>query len=139
MVAQFWSRLAAALVVAVSIACAPALATVVNEDPVSYVAAFSPTFAGPSVPHTGTMKLSLQNGTVSGTYTGISVVPDRFNDRIEAVTGAVSGSNLLFNIGNALSFAGTISPDGTISGTATMNGHLYDFVAEQGVPGGGNH
>lgn len=116
---------------------AAALATVFNPAPVAYVAAFSPTFAGPSVPHAGTMHLTFQNGTVAGTYSGMSVVPDRFNDRIENITGAVDGTNLLFNIGGAMSFTGTIAPDGKISGTATMNGRLYTFVAERGAPGEG--
>jgi hypothetical protein len=116
---------------------APALATVGTATPVAYVAAFAPTFQSGAVPHTGTMELTVQNGTVTGTYTGISVMPDRFNGRIQNITGAVSGRNVLFSIGNAMTFNGTLDPDGTISGTATMNGRLYNFVAERGVPGGG--
>jgi hypothetical protein len=125
------------LIVAGVLSPACALATVGTSPPVAYVAAFSPTFNGAAVPHTGTMQLSIQNGTLTGTYTGISVIPDRFNDRIENVTGAVSGKSVLFSIGNQMSFTGTLAPDGTISGTATMNGRLYNFVAERGVPGGG--
>jgi hypothetical protein len=116
---------------------APAFATVATAAPVAYVAAFAPTFDNAAVPHTGTMRLTIQNGTVTGTYTGISVVPDRLNDRIQNITGAISGKYVLFSIANALSFNGTLDPDGTISGTATMNGRLYNFVAKRGVPGGG--
>jgi hypothetical protein len=116
---------------------APVLATVGTAAPVAYVAAFAPTFNSGAVPHTGTMQLTMQNGTVTGTYTGISVMPDRFNGRIQNITGAVSGKNVLFSIGSDLTFNGTLDPDGTISGTATMNGRLYNFVAERGVPGGG--
>ena len=115
----------------------PALATVATSPPVAYVAAFSPTFDSAAVPHTGTMRLTIQNGTLTGTYTGSSVMPDQFNDRIENITGAVSGKNVLFSIGNQMSFTGTLGSDGTLSGTATMNGRLYNFVAERGVPGGG--
>jgi hypothetical protein len=116
---------------------APVLATVGVAPPVAYVAAFVPAFNTSTVPHTGTMQLTMQNGTVTGTYTGISVVPDRLNDRISNVTGAVDGKNVLFSIGNQLSFTGTLDSDGTLSGTATMNGRLFTFVAERGVPGGG--
>jgi hypothetical protein len=118
---------------------APASATVANAAPVSYVAAFRPTFQSTAIPHTGTMQLTIQNGTLTGTYTGISVMPDRFDNRIVSVTGAVSGNRVLFSIGNTLSFNGTLDSSGALSGTATMNGILYTFVAERGVPGGGNH
>jgi hypothetical protein len=103
-----------------------------------YVAAFTPTFGIQGVPYAGTMQLVVQNGIVSGTYTGISVRPDRLNDRIVPIVGTVSDSNgqMQFHVGGALWFNGTMYADGTISGTATYYGRFYDFLAKPGVPGG---
>lgn len=130
------SLLAAALF---SAAAVPALAVTNTggEAFAPYVAAFTPTFGPSGVPYAGTMQLLFHEGTVEGTYTGMSVRPDRLNDRIVPVTGTVSTGNgyVQLFIGNALSFRGTMEADGTISGTATYNGRLYDFTAKPGSLG----
>ncbi len=129
--------LAAALFAGSSLAL-PALAVTNAGDTTfaPYVAAFTPTF-GSAVPYVGTMKLLLHDGTIAGTYTGISARPDRLNNRIEPVTGSVNQNDgyVQFNVGSALSFNGTMAADGTIAGTATYNGRLYDFMAKPGIPG----
>lgn len=115
----------------------PALAvTNAGVTSTAYVAAFAPAFGPSGVPHAGTMQLLMRDGTVTGTYTGMSVGPDRLNDRMEPVIGTVNSSDgyLQFNIGNALSFTGTIAADGTISGTASYNGRFYEFTAKPGAP-----
>jgi hypothetical protein len=131
------SLLAAAVFAAAGVAPALAVTTAGGETFAPYVAAFTPTFGPSGVPYAGTMQLLIHEGTVEGTYTGISVRPDRFDDRIVPVTGTVStndGYVQLF-IGNSLSFKGTMDADGTISGTATYNGRLYDFMAKPGSLG----
>jgi hypothetical protein len=117
----------------------PALAVTSTEGsglPVPYVAAFAPVF-GVGVPYAGTMRLLVQGGTISGSYTGISVRPDRFDNRIEPVVGTLDDEDgyVQLTIGNALSFTGTMDKDGTIAGTATYGGRLYEFTAEPGSPG----
>jgi hypothetical protein len=116
---------------------APALAvTNVNGGlPTSYVAAFAPVFGIQGVPHSGNMVLSVNGATITGTYTGTSVAPDFLNNRIVPVTGSIdqSDGHLQLFIGNALSLQGTMNNDGSISGTATLAGRLYEFVA---APGG---
>ena len=103
-----------------------------------YVAAFSPAFGPSAMPHVGKMLLILHDGTIQGSYTGISARPDSFNNRIEPVTGSVNQDDgyVQLNVGNALALTGTMAADGTISGTAQYNGGLYDFVAKPGTPGG---
>jgi len=132
------SLLTAAFFCAASVAT-PALA-VTNaggETFAPYVAAFTPTFGNSGVPYAGTMQLLIHDGSVEGTYTGISVRPDRLNDRITPVTGTVNMNDgyVQLLIGNSLSFRGTIDADGTMSGTATYYGRLYDFTAKPGSPG----
>ncbi|MGA7355698.1 MAG: hypothetical protein WBW76_09750 [Candidatus Cybelea sp.] len=135
---RFCGAIAAALV-AVGITTLPAFATTTVEGtglPVPYVAAFAPVFGPSAVPHAGTMRLLVQGGTISGSYTGISVRPDRFNNRIEPVVGTLADDGYVqLSIGNALSFTGTMTQDGTIDGTATYGGQLYEFTAEPGSPG----
>jgi hypothetical protein len=102
-----------------------------------YVAAFSPVFGPSAVPHVGTMRLIMHDGSIQGTYTGISARPDALNDRIVPVTGSVNQNDgyVQLYVGSALAFTGTMAADGTISGTAQYRGGLYDFVAEPGTPG----
>lgn len=112
----------------------PALA-VTNGGPTtatSYVAAFAPLFGLSGIPRTGTMRLVIEDGTISGTYTGTSVGPDPLDNRIVAVTGSVSQNDgyLQLYIGRALSLRGTIREDGSISGTADYRGRLYEFLAK---------
>jgi hypothetical protein len=127
------AALLASLLVAIAGSAVPALA--VTNDGVQtatpYVAAFAPIFGTSGVPHSGTMKLVVRDGTISGTYSGTSIAPDRLNDRIVPVSGSVSGHDgyVQLDIGDALSLRGTMAGDGSISGTATYNGRLYEFVA----------
>ena len=80
------------------------------------------------------MQLVVHDGTITGTYTGTSVAPDYLDNRIVPVSGTVSdddGHVALF-IGGALSLQGTMTPDGTITGTADYRGRLYEFEAAPG-------
>lgn len=135
---RFYSAMAAVLAAA-AVTALPALATTTVEGtglPVPYVAAFAPVFGPSAYPHAGTMRLLVQGSTISGSYTGISVRPDRFNNRIEPVVGTLADDGYVqLSIGNALSFTGTMERDGTIAGTATYAGRLYEFTAEPGSPG----
>jgi hypothetical protein len=133
---KFAAGLVALTLFAIVGSAAPAFA-VTNagaEPPRPYVAAFAPIFGSYGVPHSGTMQLLVRDGTITGTYTGTSVGPDMLDDRIVAVTGSVSASDgyVLLNIGGALSMRGTMTGDGTISGTATYHGRLYEFMAKPG-------
>ena len=120
----------------------PALA-VTNTNAVTsstpYVAAFAPAFGGGAVPFSGTMRLAIApDGSISGSYTGTSVRPDPLDNRITPISGAIDTSDgqMQFDVGNALSFVGTMNSDGSISGTAQYGGGLYAFVAKPGTPGG---
>ncbi len=136
---QFGRTVLAGALFAGSSLAVPALAVTNAGDTTfaPYVAAFSPEFGRLAVPYVGTMKLLIQNGSVQGTYTGISARPDRLNNRISAVTGSINDNDgyVQLDIGNALTFRGTMAADGTISGTASYNGGLYDFMAKPGSPG----
>lgn len=138
---KFYGAMVAALA-ALGVTALPALAVTTIEGsglPVPYVAAFAPVFGASGLPHAGTMQLLLRDSTISGSYTGISERPDRFNNRIEPVVGTLGDDGYVqLSIGNALSFRGTMAPDGTIAGTATYDGRLYEFTAEPGSPGGAN-
>jgi len=129
----------AAGVLFASVMLAPALA-VTNEGAQAatpYVAAFAPVFAVNGFPHTGVMQIAVNDGSISGTYSGTSVGPDFLNDRIVPVSGTISptdGYVQLF-IGGALSLRGTMAGNGTISGTATYRGHLYEFLAQPETAG----
>jgi hypothetical protein len=114
----------------------PAAATTTESPavPMPYVAAFTPSFGNQGVPYSGKMQLTINDGYVTGTYTGTSVRPDTFNGRIVPITGTVdrSSDNVQFKIGGALSFTGQLFADGTISGTADYGGRFYDFMAKPG-------
>lgn len=96
-----------------------------------YVAAFAPIFGNSGAPHSGEMRLSVRDGIISGTYTGTSVRPDYFDDRIVPVTGNVSSTDgyVTLLIGGMFSMHGTMNGDGTISGTAIDDGQFYEFMA----------
>ncbi|MGA8475029.1 MAG: hypothetical protein WB681_08185 [Candidatus Cybelea sp.] len=128
----------AAAVLAAACFAAPALA-VTNGGGTTfspYVAAFTPEFGPSGVPYVGRMQLVVRDGTIDGTYTGISARPDFLTNRISQVTGTVNSGDgyVQLNVGNALAFRGTMDADGTISGTATYRGRLYEFVAKPGSP-----
>jgi hypothetical protein len=132
------TTLLATALCAVAGSAIPALA-VTNaggETATPYVAAFAPVFGGFAPPHTGNMQLVVHDGTITGTYSGTSIAPDYLDNRIVPVTGSVSFPDgyVRLYIGGALSLRGTMSDDGTISGTATYNGRLYEFVAKPGSP-----
>jgi hypothetical protein len=135
---RFYGAITAVLA-AVGVTALPALAVTTTEGsglPVSYVAAFAPVFGPARIPNAGTMRLLVQGNTISGSYTGISLRPDRFSNRIEPVVGTLDDEGyVLLSIGNALSFTGTMDKDGTIAGTATYEGRLYEFTAEPGSVG----
>lgn len=103
-----------------------------------YVAAFAPVFGG-GVPHSGDMRLVVNDGTISGTYSGTSFAPDYLDDRIVPVTGTLNSNDryVQLSIGGPLTMRGTMANDGTISGTADYHGRLYEFVAQPGSAGSG--
>jgi hypothetical protein len=132
------TALAAALfVIAGSAMPALAITNSGGEVATPYVAAFAPLFGTSGVPRTGTMQLVVHDGTITGTYSGTSVAPDYLDGRIVPVTGSVSSADgyVQLYIGGALSLRGTMAGDGTISGTATYHGRLYQFVAQPGEKG----
>ncbi|MGR4064148.1 MAG: hypothetical protein ACLQPV_01710 [Vulcanimicrobiaceae bacterium] len=106
---------------------------------VSYVAAFEPQFRS-AFPYSGTMQLTFREGIVSGTYRDMSIRPGGplHNGMNVAVTGGTSGGNINFSIGSDFRVRGTIAKDGTIEGTATYAGRLYNFLAKVGTPGSGS-
>lgn len=111
----------------------PALAVVVHGRvwEATYVAAYQPTFGPTSVPHSGIMKLRFNNGIVSGTYESTSVRPDPLYGRTISVSGNVSEGQitLILQTFGGFTVRGTLAGDGEISGTATINGHFYSFLA----------
>lgn len=112
----------------------PALA-VTNSPSVQatpYVAAFAPLFGINDAPHSGMMNLVFDGQNVTGTYTGESVMPDRLDDRMVAVSGTVDSSDgaIQLQVGGAIWFTGNLSADGSMSGTANYDGRLYEFVAK---------
>ena len=131
--------LAAALSIAGTAMPARAITNTGNSAATPYVAAFAPLFGTSGVPHSGTMRLVVHDGTIIGTYSGTSVGPDYLDNRIVPVTGSVSDADgyVALSIGGALSLHGSMAGDGTITGTATYNGRLYEFMARPGSPGSG--
>jgi hypothetical protein len=126
----------AGLLFCCSAGAAMATTNTVPAVPTPYVAAFTPAFGLTGMPYAGQMQLTIGSGTVTGTYTGISVRPDPLNDRITPVTGTVSADgHLQFYVGNAMWFTGEVYADGTISGTANYRGRIWDFMAKPGMPG----
>jgi hypothetical protein len=106
---------------------------------VEYVAAFAPLHSQ-AYPYSGLLRLNINNGIISGTYVSTSIRPDPMQGRIIEVTGNISGDNVMFNIGNAIAFTGTIQgkKGHTFVGSAIWRGHIYVFEAKQGWPGEGS-
>ncbi|HET6274824.1 MAG TPA: hypothetical protein VFE16_02635 [Candidatus Cybelea sp.] len=98
----------------------------------TYVAAYQPTFGRQGYPHSGTMKLKVNNGIISGTYTSESVRPDPLYGRPIAISGNVSQGNitLILQAPGGFTVRGTIAENGEISGTATVKGSFYTFMAK---------
>jgi hypothetical protein len=135
---RFFKPYAATLAMALAglASTAPALAITnsAGETATAYVAAFAPVI-GSAIPHTGDMALFVHDGTITGTYTGTSVAPDPLDNRMVSVTGTVNPSDghVQLYIGGALSLQGTMNADGTITGTASYFGRLYEFQASPGA------
>lgn len=98
----------------------------------TYVAAYQPTFGRQGYPHSGTMKLKFNNGIISGTYVSDSIRPDPLYGRPIAVSGNVSEGNvtLILQAPGGFTVRGTIAENGEISGTATIKGSFYTFMAK---------
>src|ERR1700722_17534323 len=130
-----FTHCAAVLAAAVSLSAgslaAPAGALNGSERTTPYVAAFDPIFGTSGIPRTGTMTLVVNDGSISGKYTGTSAGPDPLANRTGPVIGTVSQDDgyVQLYIGTELALRGTMSADGTIVGTADDDGRLYDFTA----------
>jgi hypothetical protein len=98
----------------------------------TYLAAYQPTFGPQKAPYAGTMKLKFNNGIVSGTYVSESIRPDPLYGKTVAVTGNVSEGQitLTFQTFGGFTVRGTLASDGEISGTATIKGSFYSFLAK---------
>lgn len=122
------------LALALAACCAGNALAVAGHGPVwsaTYVAAYNPLFGG-GVPYSGEVKLTFNHGIISGTYSATSSRPDPLYGRIVNVTGTVQHGNINLDVGGMSGFSvrGTLSGDGTISGTATQKGRLYSFLAK---------
>jgi hypothetical protein len=84
------------------------------------------------------MHLNFNNGVISGTYTDISVKPGSplANARNVAVSGGVTASHVTLHI-RQIAFKGTMSAE-KMSGSASVNGTIYVFAAQQGTIGSGS-
>jgi hypothetical protein len=123
--------LAAALIV---IGSPPATAAVMHGAvwEATYVAAYQPTFGTKGVPYHGIMKLKFNHGIISGTYVSESVRPDPLYGRTIAVSGNVSRGDiyLVMQAPGGFTIRGTIAENGEISGTATVRGTFYSYMAK---------
>jgi hypothetical protein len=112
----------------------PALAVVEHGRvwQATYVAAYQPTFGRQGVPRSGTMKLKFDHGIVTGTYISESIRPDPLYGRTIAVSGGVSQGQITLNLQAPGGFTvrGTLAGNGEISGTATIKGQFYSFMAK---------
>jgi hypothetical protein len=112
----------------------PALAVVLHGHvwEATYVAAYQPQFGPAKVPYSGILKLKFNNGIISGTYESTSVRTDPLYGRTIAVSGNVSEGQILLNFSafGGFTMRGTLASDGEISGTATIRGQFYNFLAK---------
>jgi hypothetical protein len=126
--------IAALAALAYAAAFQPALAAVEHGRvwQATYVAAYQPTFGRQGVPYWGTLKLKFNGGIVSGTYVGESVRPDPLYGRTINVSGGVSEGHITldFRASGGFTVRGTLAGNGEISGTATINGRFYSFLAK---------
>lgn len=114
------------------VTAAPAVA-IVGQGPVwsaTYVAAFEPALGLRGYPYSGIMKLTFNHGVISGTYDSTSVRPDPMFGRIIPVTGTTSKGSVILHVASLTMLNGTIDREGTIQGTATWQGRLYNFMAK---------
>lgn len=98
----------------------------------TYVAAYQPSFGRQGYPSSGIMKLTFNDGIISGTYLSDSIRPDPLHGRTIVVTGNVSHGEIRLTLQTSGGFSvrGTLADDGEISGTATIGGSPYTFVAK---------
>jgi hypothetical protein len=126
-------RAALAALTFAALGFAPALAISVNRPlwNATYVAAYNPLFSG-GVPYSGEMKIRVNHGIISGTYSSTSVRPDPLYGRTVNLTGTVQDGYVTLNVPGTGGFSmrGTLERDGTISGTATRGGRTYRFLAK---------
>jgi len=94
------------------------------------VAAFQPHFGHQGVPYTGIMKLTFNHTAITGTYESTSVRPDPMHGRIINVIGTVSEGNVILHIASLSMLNGKIDSSGTIDGTVSWQGKLFNFVAK---------
>ena len=133
----FVSACTIALLVALpATARAVAVNGTVTARNVAYVIGFHPLHSSQS-PYLGQMHLNFNNGIISGTYTDLSIRPGSpfANAHNIAVSGGLSGSQVTLNI-RQITFRGTLTGE-KMSGSATIRGSIYTFVAQQGTPGSG--
>lgn len=127
-------RVGALLAALIAVQMLPAKAVVVHGRvwQATYVAAYQPTFGPSRVPYAGTLKLKFDHGIISGTYVSDSVRPDPLYGRTIAVSGGASEGHVTLNLQAPGGFTvrGTLSGDGEISGTATIRGSFYNFLAK---------
>jgi hypothetical protein len=78
------------------------------------------------------MKLKFDHGIVTGTYISESIRPDPLYGRTIAVSGGVSQGQITLNLQAPGGFTvrGTLAGNGEISGTATIKGQFYSFMAK---------
>ena len=103
---------------------------------VPYVIAFRP-LNSVSQPYVGQMFLNFNNGTISGKYTDVSILPNAplANVVNASVAGGVSEDGHVTLIVRNLTFRGTMKGS-WMSGSATIRGRIYTFEAEQGKVAG---
>ncbi len=127
-------RIVALFAVLASLQTLDALAVAVHGRvwQATYVAAYQPTFGPQKVPYSGIMKLKFDRGIISGTYVSESVRPDPLYGRTIAVSGNASEGQITLNLQAMGGFTvrGTLAGDGEISGTATVRGSFYSFLAK---------
>jgi hypothetical protein len=127
-------RTSALLAAAIALQAIPAGAVAVHGLvwQATYVAAYQPTFGPSRVPYSGTLKLKFNHGIITGTYTAESVRPDPLYGRIISVSGGVSEGHVTLTLQAPGGFTvrGTLSGNGEISGTATIRGSFYNFLAK---------
>ncbi|HET9028589.1 MAG TPA: hypothetical protein VFN49_00300 [Candidatus Aquilonibacter sp.] len=103
---------------------------------VPYVIGFHPLNSSQQ-PFVGQMFLNFNDGTISGKYTDISVMPGSplANVINTAVQGSISSDGSVILMIRHLTFRGTMKGQ-WMSGSLTTRGRIYVFDAEQGkAPG----
>jgi hypothetical protein len=108
-----------------------------NAKNVPYVMGFHVLNSG-AHPYLGQLRLTFNNGVLSGTYTDLSVKPGGpfANAHNITVSGNYSSSHVTLII-RQVTFRGTFSGPSKMSGSATIRGAIYTFEAHQGSPGSG--